>query len=189
MNEHFSDENVVQINSNMHTKEVLIRVVIAFFVTWINWTKREFFSVELKMDGDENFDPDRYLKNLQRVFGISKRLRDLATSRLVEVTSEQLIRQAASRAHVQTQRQDRINSIDSHHRYVIDIVAEQLNISSEEVIEGIADSNKHVQLLHSITEQNGLRAIIFFYDNYPYPSRGKETYDSLSTCLHDFSFP
>lgn len=125
------------------------------------------------MTDQNDLDPDRHLKRLQKVFGVSKKIQELAVSKIKsDPTSDELIKEAESLAEAKNKRKQRIDSIDAQHRYVIDMVADQFNVSGDELIEGVADAYKNVQLLHSIVEKNGHRAIIFFYDSFNHPPKG-----------------
>lgn len=126
------------------------------------------------MPAEQDVDPERHLKRLQKVFGVSKRLKELATNTLkTDGSTHELIKEAEALTRAKAFRAKRTGCIEPHHQYLIDLVAEMLDIPTDEVTAGMADADQNINLLQSIMEKMGVTAVIFQYDNFPHPSRGK----------------
>lgn len=54
-------------------------------------------------------------------------------------------------------------------RQILDMVATFLGIDYKIVEEGVIDDNLHVELLESLTEEGGRRAVVFLYQDLPPP--------------------
>lgn len=125
------------------------------------------------MDDDSILAPDRHFKNLQRVFGLSATLHDLAVANISrDETAEQLIKEQQLLAEAKQKRADRKKLIDTTHRYVIDVIANLLVVSADDLIEGIIDDQRHIELFQNFFEENGSNAFFLFYDNFEYVSKG-----------------
>lgn len=125
-------------------------------------------------DVERDVDPERHLKRLQKVFGVSKKIQELAVSTVKgDATTLDLIKEAEAITRAKAARAKRIESIEPHHQYIIDMVAELLDVSADEVVAGIADTEHNVKLLNSIVDKMGAKAVIFLYDQYPHPTKGK----------------
>lgn len=126
------------------------------------------------MPDERDVDPERHLKRLQKVFGVSKKIKELALSTVKgDDSTRDLIKEAEALTRAKAARGKRTESIEPHHQYIIDVVAELLNVPADEVIAGIADSEQNVGLLNSMVEKMGAKAVIFLYDKFAHPSKGK----------------
>lgn len=125
------------------------------------------------MSDEKHLDPERHLKRLQKVFGVSKRIQELALSAIKEdATSEEMKRTAELLAKSKIDRKKRMDLLDSRHQFILDMVADQFNITSDQLIQGIIDENIHVNFLHEFVKKNGLQVLIFYYDLFPHPPKG-----------------
>lgn len=128
------------------------------------------------MADEQHLDPERHLKRLQKVFGVSKKIQELALSAIKEdATSEEMKKAAEALANAKIDRIKRMDLLNLRHQFIIDSIAEQFNVISDELIQGIADEDIHVNLLHEFVEKNGSKVLIFFYDQFPHPPKGCST--------------
>lgn len=126
------------------------------------------------MADERDVDPERHLKRLQKVFGVSKKIQELAVSTVKgDASTHDLIKEAEALTRAKAARGKRIESIEPQHQYIIDMVAEMLDVQADEVVAGIADAEQNVGLLNSIVEKMGAKAVIFLYDQFPHPTKGK----------------
>lgn len=120
------------------------------------------------------FDPYRHLKRLNKVFGVSKRIHQLAQSHVKpEITSKELTEEAEFLVNAKLKRDKRINSIDTVHHSIIEVIASHFNVQYENLLEGIVDSDQYVDLIRECIEKHGRKAILFYYDVFNYPPKGK----------------
>lgn len=77
--------------------------------------------------------------------------------------------------------------IAGRERYVIDIVGDILGIDSEELVEGICDEEKYIEILESFFEASGRNAIVIGYQLLPAPGPGYYFLPIKSKC-YDFIF-
>lgn len=131
-------------------------------------------STTATMPDERDVDPERHLKRLQKVFGVSKKIQELALSTVKgDDSTRDLIKEAEALTRSKAARGKRIESIEPHHQYIIDMVAELLDVPADEMIAGIADSEQNVDLLHSMVKKMGAKAVIFLYDEFMHPSKGE----------------
>lgn len=118
-------------------------------------------------------DPEEHLKKLVKVFGVSKKIQQLALANIgPDQTPEEILRENKLIARAKAMRQERMSSLGPVHTIILEIVAQQLNITLDEVKAGIADSDLNINSLKGVTQKDGLRAVIFSYDLYDHPSKG-----------------
>lgn len=127
------------------------------------------------MPDERNVDPERHLKRLQKVFGVSKKIQKLAVSTVKgDATTDDLIKEAEAFTRAKAERGKRVESIGPHHKYIIDVVAEMLDVHADEVVAGLADAEQNISLLNSIVGKMGAKAVIFLYDQFPHPAKGMQ---------------
>lgn len=126
------------------------------------------------MTDEHDVDPERHLKRLQKVFGVSKKIQQLAISTLKsDASTHDLIKEAEALTRAKAARSKRIESIEPQQQHILDMVAEMLNIHADEVIAGIADSEQNIVRLNSMIEKMGAKALLFFYDEFSHPTKGR----------------
>lgn len=118
-------------------------------------------------------DPDRHLKRLQKVFGVSAKIQNLAIRRHKSPTRiNKEAEQKAILAKSSDLRKVRLNEIGQVHRFILDSVANVFDIDTDRAIDGMADADRYIGLLKEFVQKNGRLAIVFFYDWFPYPGIG-----------------
>lgn len=119
-------------------------------------------------------DPDRHLKRLQKVFGVSGRIQNLAIRRHKSPTRiNKEAEQKAILAKSTDIRKARLNEIGQVHRFILESVANVFKIDTDRAIDGIADADRYIGLMKEFVQKRGRFAIVFFYDWFPYPGIGK----------------
>lgn len=122
---------------------------------------------------DMVLDPERHLKRLRKVVGVSKRIKELADSKSQYFTAaDDKAKDAEALEEARDKRRQRINSLELVHSNILTVIAKMLNISLEEAQEGMADSDRHIQLIKNLTEAKGRKAVLFTYDLYDQPPKG-----------------
>lgn len=125
------------------------------------------------MADERILDPERHLKRLQKVFGVSKKIQELALSSIKsDPTAEQLKKEAAALENAKLLRRMRHTRLDSVHRQLIEIAAEHMNLSPDEIIEGIIDEDNHIDIIDHFLSENGSRSLFFYYDYFSHPPKG-----------------
>lgn len=120
-----------------------------------------------------NVDPERHLKKIKKIFGVSARIQKLAIRRKKSIQRlSKNFRNKELLANSKTLRTTRINAIGSIQRYVLDIVADLFKTNVDEIIEGMADSQIHINLLENFECENGKLFLLFFYDLFNHPNIG-----------------
>lgn len=122
---------------------------------------------------DPEVDPERHLKRLQKVFGVSGHIQNLAIRRHkspTQITKE--VEEKAILAKSKGLRKDRLREIGQIHRYILEVIANAFQIDTDKAIDGIIDSDWYIELLRSFVNKNGRSVIVFFYDWFPYPAIG-----------------
>lgn len=126
------------------------------------------------MADDIDVDPERHLKRLQKVFGVSKKIQQLAVSTLKrDTTTHDLIKEAEALNRAKIARAKRIEAIEPQHQHITEMVADLLNIPADEIIASMADTERNIEFLSSILEKMGIKAVLFLYDEFPHPSKGE----------------
>lgn len=118
-------------------------------------------------------DPDRHLKRLKKVFGVSERIQKLAIRRHkspTRITKE--VEEKAILAKSKDLRKARQAAIGQVHRYILETIANVFDIETDKVIDGIVDSDRYIELLKEFCNKNGRSAIVFFYDWFSFPAIG-----------------
>lgn len=118
-------------------------------------------------------DPDRHLKRLQEVFGVSGRIQNLAVRRrkeVVVVSKEEKDREMMARS--KEMRTKRLSGISPTHRYVLELVAGHFDVDTDIISDGMCDEERHCELLNLFVCRNGPMGVAFFYDEFPYPGIG-----------------
>lgn len=72
------------------------------------------------------------------------------------------------------------------HRHVLDMVSTFFGIDYKIVEEGVVDEDLHIQLIESLTEEGGRRAVIFMYQEMPPPPIGKLGIEKKNSGLRVF---
>lgn len=123
---------------------------------------------------DAKLDPDRHMKRLQKVFGVSKRIKEFTDLRVQSsANAEEKTKAAEALEEARTKRRHRISSLEVIHSNILEIVADMLDISIEQAQDGMADSDEHIQLIKSLTAAKGRKAVIFTWDLFEHPPKGE----------------
>lgn len=118
-------------------------------------------------------DPDRHIKRLEKVFGVSAQIHGLVLKREKsshQLTKEQEIQETLAKSKIR--RTERLNNIGQCQHYVLDIAADYFGVQTDTIINGIADADQDVELMKSFAEANGKLAIMLFYEELPHPPLG-----------------
>lgn len=118
-------------------------------------------------------DPDRHLKRLQKVFGVSERIQQLALRRHTspkKITKEEQERELLGKS--KELRKRRLGVLTASHRFVLEMVGEHFGLEADGVEEGVVDDDHYVRLLDEFVCKDGRMAIMFFYDEFTHPSVG-----------------
>lgn len=116
-------------------------------------------------------DPDRHLKRLQKVFGVSGRIQNLAIRRHTsprKITKEEQERELLGKS--KEMRKKRLTVLQPTHRFVLEMVGEHYGIESDAAEEGILDDDLYVRLMDEFVMKGGRMAVMFFYDEFLHPS-------------------
>lgn len=105
-------------------------------------------------------DPERNVKRLRKLFGVSHTILKRAARRPSISEQESEDQQRKRFGALREMRQQRISSIGANQRYVLEICADMLGLETEEVVMGIVDENLYVDNLNSIFEEKGPMAIM-----------------------------
>lgn len=118
-------------------------------------------------------DPDRHLIRLQKVFGVSGRIQDLAIRRRKSptiISKDEKDREMLARS--KDLRSKRLNGIGVVQRFILDLVAAHYDCETDIISDGICDEDRHCELLDSFITRDGHMAIAFFYDEFSHPGVG-----------------
>ncbi|KAK9893078.1 hypothetical protein WA026_023570 [Henosepilachna vigintioctopunctata] len=66
-------------------------------------------------------------------------------------------------ARLKEERAERSSSLGPHHRHICEMIAALLEVSIEEVVDGVVDSNESLQLMQNFVERNTKQMVIAFY--------------------------
>lgn len=125
-------------------------------------------------------DPDRNIKKLRKLFGVSHTIQK-QTARRLSVTDQEREEKERKRAQqLKELRQQRISSLGANHRYVLEIVADLMGTDPEEIIMGVVDDVAFVDLLSGLFEKDGPRACMLSYaDMHGYPPESGRYVEAL----------
>lgn len=127
-------------------------------------------------DEERGLDPQRHLNRLIRAICVSTRIQKLAQAKInQEAWNEEKQKEEEQLELAKETRAQRIKSLDAVHTAILEMVSSFLDISIETAVDGIADSDLHLQLMKNFTTANGCRAIIFTYALYPHPEKGNNS--------------
>lgn len=118
-------------------------------------------------------DPERHLKRLEKVFGVSGRIQELAIRRRKSPTK--VTKNADDKVLLAKSlelRALRLAAIGSVQRFILDSVAFHFDVKLETIIEGMCDDDAYIELLSSFVARDGRKSIAFFYDEFQHPSIG-----------------
>lgn len=62
--------------------------------------------------------------------------------------------------------------LKQQHRYVIEMVAEYLDVELEVILHGVIDYASHIEILDSFFAEGGRRAVLFYYQDGSPPEMG-----------------
>lgn len=119
-------------------------------------------------------DPERHLKRLEKVFGVSGRIQQLATQRRKSPTK--VTKNADDKVLLAKSlelRALRLAAIAPPQRFILDTVASHFNVNVETMVEGMCDDDAYIQLLNNFVARDGRKFIAFFYDEFQHPSIGE----------------
>ncbi|TMW45046.1 hypothetical protein DOY81_009872 [Sarcophaga bullata] len=125
-------------------------------------------------------DPDRNIKKLRKLFGVSHTIQK-QTARRLSVTDQEREEKERKRAQqLKELRQQRISSLGANHRYVLEIVADLVGTEPDEVIMGVVDDVAFVDLLSGLFDKDGPRACMLSYaDMQGYPPESGRFVEAL----------
>lgn len=105
-------------------------------------------------------DPERNVKRLRKLFGVSHTILKRAARR-PSISEQESEEQQRKRFQIlREMRQQRISSIGANQRYVLEICTDMLGLETEEVKMGVVDENLYVDNLNSVFEEKGPMAIM-----------------------------
>ena len=119
-------------------------------------------------------DPERHLKRLKLVFGVSGRIQKLSVRQHkspTKISNDVLQKELLVKS--KELRKARLNQLGAQHRYILDVVGECFDQECDEMINGMTDSDKYIELLNMFVSSKGPKCIMFFYDMFPHPPAGK----------------
>lgn len=138
---------------------------------------------EIKSEEDERpsmyvhvkaIDPERNVKKLRKLFGVSHTIQKQTIARRLSATDQEKEEvERKKQQHFRELRQQRISSLGANHRYVLEIVADLMGTDTEEIIMGVVDDPKFIDLLSGIFDNGGPRACMISYaqmQGYPVES-------------------
>ncbi|XP_017155681.1 dynein heavy chain 8, axonemal isoform X2 [Drosophila miranda] len=105
-------------------------------------------------------DPDRNVKRLRKLFGVSRTILKRAARRPSVSDQEREEQQRKRFQFLREMRQQRISSLGANHRYVLEICADMCGLDTEEVVTGVVDENKYVENLNGLFNERGPMAIM-----------------------------
>lgn len=105
-------------------------------------------------------DPERNVKRLRKLFGVSRTILKRAARRPSVSDQEREEQQRRRFQLLREMRQQRISSIGANHRYVLEIFADMSGLDTEEVVTGMVDEIKYVDNLNWLFEEKGPMAIM-----------------------------
>lgn len=122
---------------------------------------------------DSEDDPERHLKKIELAFGVTNKLKKLAKNRpkLQQRTNEEI--EAELLAKAKENRENRIDSFGPIQRHIFGLAAKHYNVSVDEVIQGVADSDEDTEILKSFCTKGGHSVIVFLYAKFKCPGKGK----------------
>lgn len=119
-------------------------------------------------------DPERHLKRLQQVFGVTSRIQELATKRRKSPTKiSKDAEEKALLAQSKELRTRRMGAMTPAHRFVCEVVGEHYGLECDEVVDGVIDDDQYVQLLDEFIKKDGRMALMFFYGEFQHPPLGE----------------
>lgn len=105
-------------------------------------------------------DPERNVKRLRKLFGVSRTILKRAARRPSISDQESEEQQRKRFQMLREMRQQRISSLGANQRYVLEICADMIGIDTEEVVTGIVDENIYVDNLNGLFEAKGPMAVM-----------------------------
>ena len=125
-------------------------------------------------------DPDRNIKKLRKLFGVSHTIQK-QTARRLSVTDQEREEKERKRAQqLKELRQQRISSLGANHRYVLEVVADLVGTEPDEIIMGVVDDVAFVDLLSGLFDKDGPRACMISYaDMQGYPAESGRFVEAL----------
>lgn len=117
-------------------------------------------------------DPDRNLKKVELSFGVAAKLKKLMKNRpkLAQRSPEEIELELLAKA--KENREQRIASFGPIQRYIFALAAKHYNITVDDVVQGVADSDEDTEILSSFCIKSGHSVIVFLYAKYPCPGKG-----------------
>lgn len=125
------------------------------------------------MQNQDPDDPDRHIKRLNQLFGVTSRLQELAVRRRKSPTKiSKDAEEKAALAQSKEARTRRQGAMTPPHRFICEVVGEHYGLECEEIVEGVIDDDQYVQLLDEFVKKDGRMAVMFFYGEFQHPSAG-----------------
>lgn len=119
-------------------------------------------------------DPERHLKKIALSFGVTNKLKNLMKKRpkLKQRTDEEIAAESLTKA--KENRENRIASFGPIQRHIFGLIAKHYNITVDDIIQGVADSDEDTEILNSFCTKNGHSVIVFLYTKLKYPGKGND---------------
>ncbi|XP_055849438.1 dynein axonemal heavy chain 8 [Episyrphus balteatus] len=120
-------------------------------------------------------DPERNIKRLHKLFGVSHKIQKLSARRGSAADHEKEEQEKKKIQAFKDQRQQRISNLGANHRYVLEIVADFLEITTDEAIIGLVDDEAYTDLLNGLFKEKGNFSALFCnatMNGYP-PASGR----------------
>ncbi|KAG4073253.1 hypothetical protein HA402_008599 [Bradysia odoriphaga] len=119
-------------------------------------------------------DPDRNLKRIGMSLGVATRIKKLFRNRpkIKQRTPEEIEEELL--ANAKQNRDNRIAGFGPIQRHIFGLVAKHYNISVDDIVQGVADSDEGTDILNSFCTKNGHSVIVFLYAKFKCPGKGNE---------------
>ncbi|XP_037951167.1 dynein heavy chain 8, axonemal [Teleopsis dalmanni] len=119
-----------------------------------------------------NPDPDKNIKKLHKLFGVSRAIQKQTSRRISVVDQEREEIERKRLQYFKELRQQRLSSLGANERYVLEICADVMGVDIDELIAGLIDKISYTDSLLSLFSEKGQRACMISYaDMFGYPTR------------------
>lgn len=121
---------------------------------------------------EPELDPERHKKKIELSFGVASKLQKLMKNRpkLKQRTEEEIEEELLAKA--KENRENRIASFGPIQRHIFGLAAKHYNISVDNIVQGVADSDEDTEILKSFCTKNGHSVIAFLYTKSTCPGKG-----------------
>lgn len=127
---------------------------------------------------EPELDPNRNLKRIGLSLGVAARIKKLFRNRpkIKQRTPEEIEEELL--ANAKQNRDNRIAGFGPIQRHIFGVAAKHYNISIDDVVQGVADSDEDTQILNSFCTKKGHSVIVFLYAKFQCPGKGNGNYES-----------